>query len=514
LNGDTVELKFFQWDGERSGERAYAVALDGSYLYFTLAAGGGINGSIQRIPLEGGQEEGGFIGPSRIDSLAVSGSYIYWTSGAEKEVGRRPINSFDGYCGVDPNCEYKYVELEGVPAGLTSDGEHIYWSTNGEAPSNPGNDLYRYDVPSGELTDLAPDPEGNGAEVQGVLGASDDGSYVYFVANGVLSEGASAGTCQGDLPKDVRGECSLYLEHDGQISFVARLKPNDRGNDFQNWTGNTSLFPTPAKVSRVSADGRTLLFTSSQKLTAYENEDTPELYLYRVGAPEQLVCVSCNPTGVPPSAAPSLGSTASINSGIESGNPPRVLSRNLSADGGLVFFESPEALVASDTNGEEGCPVFGENNVLACQDVYEWEAKGEGSCESEDQNGGCLYLISSGKSTGPSFLADASASGNDVFFFTREQLTDTDIDSLQDVYDARVGGGFPAKPVPPPPCEGEACRDSGVPSPQVGSPTTPLFSGPGNPKPHHKKTKARKHRHKRHAHKHKRHANSKGRAHR
>ena len=39
---------------------------------------------------------------------------------------------------------------------------------------------------------------------------------------------------------------------------------------------------------------------------------------------------------------------------------------------------------------------------------------------------------------------DASASGDDVFFATRERLAPTDTDELVDVYDARVDGGFPA----------------------------------------------------------------------
>jgi AcrR family transcriptional regulator len=68
-----------------------------------------------------------------------------------------------------------------------------------------GQDLYKCEIveEAGKLachlTDLTPANAGGSAEVQNlVLGAGEDGSYVYFVANGVLSDGAErgdAGTC-------------------------------------------------------------------------------------------------------------------------------------------------------------------------------------------------------------------------------------------------------------------------------------------------------------------------------
>ena len=164
--------------------------------------------------------------------------------------------------------------------------------------------------------------------------------------------------------------------------------------------------------------------------------------------------------------------------------------------------------MVEDTNGNEGCP-HATSGGVTCQDIYEWEAKGTGSCQSEAQNGGCLYLISSGKGSDAVYFADASENGNDVFFFTRSQLVGQDEDGFADLYDARIGGGFATQTEPPPAvqCEGEACKAGATPAPEVGSPSTPLFSGPGNPKPKHKKAKAKKH-------KHKRHAKNKGRTHR
>ena len=50
----------------------------------------------------------------------------------------------------------------------------------------------------------------------------------------------------------------------------------------------------------------------------------------------------------------------------------------------------------------------------------------------------------SGVSRGESNILDSSASGDDVFFATTDGLVDDDRDGEFDVYDARVGGGFPA----------------------------------------------------------------------
>jgi hypothetical protein len=165
-----------------------------------------------------------------------------------------------------------------------------------------------------------------------------------------------------------------------------------------------------------------------------------------------------------------------------------VLSRTLSADGDRVFFESTEPLVASDTNGAEGCPretTTTTNRPYSCQDVYEWEAEGTGSCAEDVQGGGCLYLLSAGTSNNASFLVDASTTGDGAFLITRSQLVGQDGDGLYDVYDARVGGGLAAQnpPRPPAPCEGEACKAAAPPAPGAPSPATQSFTGPANPKP-------------------------------
>lgn len=398
---------------------------------------------------------------------------------------------------------------------LTDDSTAHSTEDNTCLSTSQGQDLYAYDTSSGQLSDLTPDsnsadvcPETAipcGAQVQGVIGISDSGEYVYFVASGDL-DGAGPATT-GDCHREadlLSGACSLYLWHNGETKFIARLGGFSDGRNFQPVSYFNESLNNDAFTGRVSADGRVLLFRSTRQLTGYDNQGITELYRYQAGdaAP---VCISCNPTGAPPTQSPYLHGINS-NGFIFITGEGTVLPRNLSADGNRVFFESADKLVAADTNGDDGCPANGAA-ASRCQDVYEWEAPGAGTCVQGGpafarQAGGCLYLISSGKANSPAFFADASASGDDVFIFTREALVPQDGDELVDVYDARVGGGLASQyPVTPPSCEREGCRGSGTGAEGSTGASTASFSGAGNPI--HKRHKKRHHKHpRRHGHKH------------
>jgi hypothetical protein len=484
------------------------IALSPVNVYFSLNQGGNSDFSfVSRIPLSGGEEEFLGIGKAGIRGVAVDGSHVYWATQAQGEeaIGRIPLSDFPagGFCVGIPSCEKSFIPLEGKPNGLAVDASHLFWATNGEAPTNPGNDLYRYGPGEGQLEDLTPDVNGNGAEVQGLLGASGDGKYLYFAANGVLAAGAKAGDCEGTVGEG-RGSCNLYLSHEGAISFVARLKlGGGTDSDTLNWTGTprgqfgtATYFP---KTSFVSADGRSLLFRSREKLSAYDNEGVPELYRFRVG--EGISCVSCDPVGEAVGKGPRMGRILLPGLGLKT-TVLAISSRNFSASGNQAYFETPEALVPEDTNGQLECPTSGTGvqRFPACNDVYEWEAAGAGACNVGSAaysplNGGCIYLLSSGKSAFPSLFADASADGKDVFFFTRQGLVGQDKDELQDVYDARADGGLAAQnPVSQIPCGStEACHGSAPATPAQAGPATPTFVGPGNQVPKHKKQKAKKH---------------------
>jgi hypothetical protein len=504
--------------------RPYGVALDGGYVYFVANEGGNDFAYLRRIPAAGGTEESLFIGKSGLRGLAIEAGNFYWASQNEGAIGRMPVTEFKvGSCTLIAACETGFITVDGAPGGLAADASHLYWAVNGEAPLNAGNDLYRFDAskpPGARLSDLSAETaDEDGGEAQGVLGASADGSHVYFAANGVLAPGATAGSCKTTVAHDslaaLNGKCNLYLWDEEQVSLVARLDAGggEGASDKLGWAPSPSeLFGSGSyrpRTAFASADGETLIFRSQEQLSAYPNEGVPELYRYRVGEPA-IACLSCNPAGEAPGAGPKLSSITYPN--LRPGASVPVYARTLTDEGSRVFFETTEALVPADTNGEGGCLPTGTaiQAFPACTDVYEWEAPGTGSCAKDGPgyssfNEGCIYLISTGKSPFPSLFADASLSGKDVFFFTRQSLVGQDEDELQDVYDARVEGGLASQfPQPKTTCEGaEACHGAEQSLPAEASPATPSFHGPANPKPKHAKPK--KH--------HKRHHKKKKRAH-
>lgn len=362
-----------------------------------------------------------------------------------------------------------------------ADGSRVFFMsgeklTDDSTATPASNELYSYDTETHTLTDLTPEA---GADVNGMLGMSRDGSSVYFSAGGVLASGGTEGDCQqGDSGNSVDGSCNIYLWREGApepISFVAHQDHPLSGNVAPSDSGTGS-----PHLSRVSQDGKTLIFSSSDNLTSYDSHGSIELYRYREGA-GPIVCISCPPSGEPPSGGATLSSITPGFLAPQTFN--KINTRNLSADGNRLFFESGDKLVNADTNG--------------VKDVYEWEAEGTGSCASHDQNGGCLFLISTGTSPQPTFFGDSSESGDDAYIFTTQPLVGQDKDELVDIYDARVDGGFAYQNPPPPSiCTGESCRPPASQPPATESPGTSTFTGPGNPTPkkHHKK----KHHHRKH----------------
>lgn len=270
------------------------------------------------------------------------------------------------------------------------------------------------------------------------LGASRDGRRIYFVAPGQLLAGGPA-----------VDEDGVYLwQQDpgggsGMTSFVGGLS-------FGDALANTN---TPAVnlqpiTSRVTPDGGALLFEVSDEngLGAGHAHgacaDNPngtstgicaQLYVYRADASTPLApvvaCASCRPSGAPTGASALL----STHVGAGAAQVTAHLSHALSDDGERVFFSSAAPLVPADANGKV--------------DAYEY-----------DVPSGTLRLLSSGRDAADSWFLDASANGDDAFFVTRERLVGWDVDRAYDLYDARVGGGVPEPPAPPPACSGDACH--------------------------------------------------------
>jgi hypothetical protein len=296
-------------------------------------------------------------------------------------------------------------------AGITADGKMVLFTSAAEltpdANTGSGTDrnLYSYDTVTGELTDLTVDTDpadvATGANVQRVLGATPDGSHIYFTATGHLANGATP------------GHTSLYVWHNGEIGFVA--------------DGAVSqLYVTP--------DGQNVAFASTNSLTGYDNTDPitgqPHVEVFKATLGAGIECVSCRANGTRPTA--------------DTGVPPQYLYSNtriISNDGSRVFFASADAVVPQASNGHSH--------------IFEYA------------NGKVSLISPAGSSSNTELLA-TSASGDDVFFSTWDEIVPSPNSGPSAVYDARVGGGFPVNSHQR--CSGVACRELQPPAPGFDQP--------------------------------------------
>jgi hypothetical protein len=423
----------------------------------------------------GGQATG-VVGTQMLPTVnrAVSedGSRVFWTEGTGT--------------GLHSQIGHVYASIDGQPTVAVSESvtpdPSRFWtaSTDGSkvifGHELPGltYDLYEFDVDTETPTLIAHD-------VITVAGASEDLSHLYFVSREALDAGATA------------GEYNLYLRRNGTIEFIATVAFDDVGGT--RLVGRPALTVDPeASGVRVTPDGSHIVFLASRSLTGYDNTDAvrgeadTEVYRYDADAAE-LTCVSCNPSGARPHGAPTssgeagwvdlIGSPEKDETGtwwaaawIPGWENQQLAARLLSPDGNRVFFNAHDALVPQDTNGQ--------------LDVYQWEALGTGSCAVggpgySQQNEGCVSLISTGKSDAYSEFIDATPDGSDVFIRTESAIDPRDT-GLMDIYDARVGGGYPPPPPPPAPCVGDDCQNVPAP-PNDPTPASASFRGAGDPAP-------------------------------
>jgi hypothetical protein len=337
-----------------------------------------------------------------------------------------------------------YVRINGEETEEVEDpGRFLTASADGSKVLLSDGCLYELETKSCE--DLNEGEEVNGeGEFQGILGAADDLSQIYFVHTAVLTGGE-----ENDNGEEAKTDAfNLYAWDEGATSFIGRLLADDNRVTINRPIPGDWKPSSGSRTAQVSPDGRFLAFMSLAPLTGYDNKVASggcrhgasstcyEVFEYDADA-DSLICASCNPSGEKPLGGANL-SLIFRSLATKAGFPQP---RNLTSDEGRLFFESRDDLSPHDTNA-------------AIQDVYQWEPQGVGSCERAD---GCVSLISSGKSPNDSMFVNATPSGNDAYFITRERLVGRDQDDWLDLYDARVGGGFDEE-TPIPPCSGRACQ--------------------------------------------------------
>jgi len=368
--------------------------------------------------------------------------------------------------------------------GASADGSKVFFTTAQELlPGQTGDNLYEYDLnnPAGRKVVLVSTGSPN-PEVQGVARVSDNGSHVYFVAQGKLvGRNAEQREPQEGKPNLYVFERSPSRYAQGHTAFIATLGTFD-GKD---WSEGDS------RPVQTTPDGRFLAFESEGDLTPDDSSTVEQVFEYDA-LQEKLVRVSVghkSPGGYecPTTHVSEEGYNCNGNTEVDAAEIPAPgyslnsaptsaeSSLAVSSDGSYVFFTSSDGLTprAQFTNNHV-INTYEERQILA-RNVYEYHSTvGIGG----SVGAGNVYLISDGRdltlsgdeSSGVG-LYGTDALGDDVFFRSGDPLIAQDSDTQLDVYDARVDGGFPA-PVSPVGCEGEAC---------LGGPSAaPLFSRPAS----------------------------------
>lgn len=288
-------------------------------------------------------------------------------------------------------------------AGATRDGGSVYLVTAQQLTNDDqdtGRDLYRYDVDSEQLSLLSGgSPVATGEVKESVVYPSDDGTQVYFRADGVM--------IAGEL---TAGE-KLMHAGGGGMTLVA-----------------DAAFPAQPTV-QVSANGDKALFVSASKIVIGDTDEKQDTYLYDANS-DVVTRISASPSAGNGSFDANVTTALEVPE-FDFGNRNPFYA--LDASGARAVFATAEPLVPEDTN--------------ATGDVYEWRD-------------GQLGLVSAGTSEFESSFGGISRSGDTVIFGTTESLVGGDRDGGDiDLYAARVGGGFPDPPVAPA-CDIASCPRS------------------------------------------------------
>jgi hypothetical protein len=454
----------------------HAISVDGSRVFFTAARCVKINFGTNEIT----------VAPP-VNELFVR------INGSETIPIGEPSST---YC---PYGSFTFAEFFALPPdpcanaqfeGASKDGAKVFF-TSTQSEEVPGvtdtsENLYEAEVGASSVTKLtqvsAGDPGGE-AQVQGVVRISDDGSHVYFVARGVLtsSPGPEGQTAQN-------GADNLYVSVNGSIAFIGDLcsglnrsgvvaDQRCPGSGVDGLWRNEQTGSDPSVLDdhaawavpfgSTSSDGHTLVFQTYAQLTSDDTDTARDVYEYN-SQTGTLVRVSTGRNGfdnngnnnnfdasLPLMNTFSRGAYADSELQTSNGGEEFGYGRPVSNDGSYVFFTTSEALVSEDVNN--------------APDVYEW-------------HNGLVSLISDGQNLGKDqgttngFIA-ASASGRDVFIHTPDVLVPGGGTSIAGIYDARIGGGFPAANVPPP-CQEDACQGSISATPSFPVPTSATYSSP------------------------------------
>ena len=310
--GEEVNGEFIPVGEGGLEHRPQGIAINTTHIYMVADSGANEEfSSVRRFDLDGDTVSLKILfdiqhdGKAGDRGIALDATHVYWAREGEDSIGRAPLDL--------SSKELEWIKTAGNPRGIALDATHVYWAANQQVEPNPGNDLYRFDreAPAGQrLTDLVPDAvDPNGSDVRGVLGASADGSYVYYAAAGVPDgpianspnqNGEEAEPLACTLATSSR--CNLYLSHGGTTTFIAQLEVGP-GNDDDD--DNLLTAPAPSDTARPPALAPTDGFSSSPPFAGLPPTTTASTAPTATRPGQGLACSTVStPTSARSSASP------------------------------------------------------------------------------------------------------------------------------------------------------------------------------------------------------------------
>ncbi len=494
----------FEVQGAGSEQLLPEAAKSESHLYDLATGVGGGERSLRLVGLNN-EGKGGVINPScraklgsgasRLNAISTGVDEAFFTTAVDPSCaaeqlfvrlgGQRTLEvsrPLFPACSKVP-CAGAEERAPGLFQGASEDGSKVFFTST--QPLVPGDtdassNLYMASIgcpapgesgcsaPQRTVTGLAQVSRdlnsGGPAEVKDVVRVAPDGSRAYYVARGDLLDPGQQAALEADgRPLPLAGADNLYVYDSvsGTTTFIADLCSGPRAsgavedircptglddgegpqlrNDTVLWTSsereaqlNLCARPSAGECTSVRESGRFLLFSSYAQLTPDDTDGARDVYCYDA-ATGVLQRVSVGEGGYDANGNGDAFDAGIGTTGAQTSSrlyeQHELKARAITEDGSRVVFTTAEPL---SPDAKEGVA-----------SAYEWTPEG-------------VSLVSAGTAAVGGVVI--SSTGGDVFFTTTQGILPQDTDGQLDVYDARLGAGFPPAVVPPAPCSGDACQ--------------------------------------------------------
>jgi hypothetical protein len=443
----------------------HSISADGSEVFF------GCGGQLF-VRVNGGTTLEVSPHAATFQGASADGSRVFYTDNATGALEMAVVDREAGHEAIVETLPLSSGSSASVLV-ISGDGSHVYYISQaalageGESPASGAKNLYVYDVnreTTGFVADLCSGPGKSGTVPDPRCGSNLNEQSGYLVT-------VEKPPNQGEWHYPIN-DSLLWSEQQLQAAQVNECTAADA-----------------AQCAGERESGRYLVFSTYAKLTPDDTDTARDVYRYDAQT-GRLERVSVGEGGADANGNNAFSEAAVVNelaffprAGEFAANANvqypafaeatnihtyEMRTRALSEDGSRIVFSTAAPLSPAALNGQ--------------MDVYEW-------------HDGQVHMISSGTATTGDDKPVITPTGGDIFFVTQTSLLPQDGDGLGDVYDARLGGGFPASAAPAARCS-QACQGplTAAPSPLVaGSMSQPAgenLAPPPSTKPNAKLTKA------------------------